>query len=119
MILQGMDDHVRTARLKRLRQHFTAHSEDMSPISQAGKAMPQVMEPIEGGAATYACERGAMGTRRKQTPQGFRWLLRLADQGAPQSALGSPQTTGQKIMSSCSVHVPPAESPAWQRAKLG
>lgn len=40
-------------------------------------------------------KRGELDTRREQTPQGFRWLIRLPDDEKPttaQNAPGSPQT---------------------------
>lgn len=37
-------------------------------------------------------KRGELDARREQTPQGFRWLVRLPDQEPPQNAPGSPQT---------------------------
>lgn len=37
-------------------------------------------------------KRGELTTRREQTPQGFRWLIQLPGQAAPQDAPGSPRT---------------------------
>lgn len=37
-------------------------------------------------------KRGELKTCREQTPQGFRWLIQLPEQDAPQDAPGSPQT---------------------------
>ncbi len=40
-------------------------------------------------------KRGELEARREQTPQGFRWLIRLPDEespASPQNAPGSPQT---------------------------
>lgn len=40
-------------------------------------------------------KRGELTTRREQTPQGFRWLIQLPGQAAPQDAPGSPRTNNR------------------------